>query len=98
MTRFRNKIMWFWDSTDCTMRTVLVHRTYSNPWIVKLYFGTPECIQVNSLGEIIWNDKYCFESKVSNGASWNQLINRYFSKLKYNKCGEYYSYDTPDKL
>lgn len=98
MTRFRSKIIWYWDYIDCNMRVVLVFRNYDKPWKITLYFGTPECIELSSLGEVIFNNKFSYESKICNSSYWNQTLNRYFPKSRYNKSGELYVYDTKDSL
>ena len=96
MTRFRNKIIWFWDFIDCEMKVVLVHRVYDEPWKVMLRFGTPDSISLSTLGEVVFNGEY--ESKVCTYSSWFQIISRYFPKTRYNKSGELYVYDTKDSL
>lgn len=98
MTRFRNKILWYWDKIDCNMFVVLVFRSYDDPWVITLHFGTEKCITLSSLGEVVFDTKFSYESIKCNSQSWYEILHRYFPKNKYVKSGELYVYDTPDSL
>lgn len=98
MTRFRSKILWYWDKNDFNMFVVLVFRSYNNPWDITLYFGTEKCIILSSLGEVVFDKKLSYESKKCNSQSWHEILYRYFPKDKYVKSGELYVYDIPNSL